>query len=77
MKTQIKNFGKAGVCFFLMSGMVHAQTTKKDSLNEKKIDEVVVVGYKKQRKETLTSSVSSVNSKELLDQNTVNFQTML
>ena len=33
--TQVKNIGKIGVCFFLMSGMVHAQK-KKDSLNEKK-----------------------------------------
>nr|WP_305049991.1 TonB-dependent receptor plug domain-containing protein [Elizabethkingia bruuniana] len=77
MKTQIKNFGKAGVCFFLMSGMVHAQTTKKDSLNEKKIEEVVVVGYKKQRKETLTSSVATVNSEQLQDVTSANFQTML
>ncbi len=74
--TQVKNIGKIGVCFFLMSGMVHAQK-KKDSLNEKKIDEVIVVGYKKQRKETLTTSVSSVSGDQLKDVASPNFQNAL
>ena len=56
--------------------MVHAQK-KKDSLNEKKIDEVIVVGYKKQRKETLTTSVSSVSGDQLKDVASPNFFKML
>lgn len=76
MMTQVKNIGKVGVCFFLMSGMLHAQK-KKDTLSEKKIDEVIVVGYKKQRKETLTTSVSSVSGDQLKDVASPNFQNAL
>lgn len=53
MKTQIKNFGKAGVCFFLMSGMVHAQTTKKDSLNEKRSRKLLSLDTKNNVKKRL------------------------
>ncbi len=64
MKTQFKNFGKAGVCFFLMSGFLSAQTTKKiDTLKEREIEDVVIVGYKTQKKSSLTSAVSIISDK--------------
>lgn len=69
---------KASVVFFLFQGYVQAQTKEgKDSLKEKKIEEVVVVGYKTQRKETLTTSVASVGSDKLKDIATPNFQNAL
>ena len=62
MKTQLKNFGTVGVCFFLMSGFANAQTSKKnDSLNEKKIEEVVLVGYGTQKKTTASGAVANLN----------------
>lgn len=77
MKTQIKNFGKVGVCFFLMSGMIHAQTTKKDSLNEKKIEEVVVLGYKTQRKGNTSESYSLIKKEDLKAVTTPNVANMI
>lgn len=62
MKTQLKNFGTVGVCFFLMSGFANAQTSKKnDSLNEKKIEEVVLVGYGTQKKTTASGAAANLN----------------
>ncbi len=77
MKTQIKNFGKVGVCFFLMSGIIHAQTTKKDSLNEKKIEEVVVLGYKTQRKGNTSESYSLIKKEDLKAVTTPNVANMI
>ncbi|WP_330745793.1 SusC/RagA family TonB-linked outer membrane protein [Chryseobacterium sp. CP-77] len=62
----MKNFTtvlKIAPAFLLASTVMHAQ--KKDSLpQEKKIDEVVLIGYGKQKKTDLTGSISSVTSKD-------------
>lgn len=76
MKVKFTSCMKASVVFFLFQGYAQAQT-KTDSLKEKKIEEVVVVGYKTQRKETLTTSVASVGSDKLKDITTPNFQNAL
>ncbi|AJW64398.1 TonB-dependent Receptor Plug Domain protein [Elizabethkingia miricola] len=78
MKTQFKNFGKVGVCFFLMSGMIHAQTSKKnDTLREREIEDVVIVGYKTQKKSSLTAAVSIISDKKLKDANTSDVSSLL
>ncbi|WP_407499733.1 SusC/RagA family TonB-linked outer membrane protein [Elizabethkingia meningoseptica] len=78
MNTQFKNFGKAGVCFFLMSGFLSAQTTKKiDTLKEREIEDVVIVGYKTQKKSSLTSAVSIISDKKLKDANTSDVSSLL
>lgn len=74
--------GSVGVVFLLMHNFTWAQTqpgkiNKQDSVRSKKIEEVIVVGYKKQRKETLTSSVASVSADQLRDVTNPDFQTML
>jgi len=59
------------VCFFLMTGFIGAQTTKKtDSLEEKKIDDIVIIGYKAQKRSSLTAAVSVISDKKLQDSNT-------
>lgn len=62
----MKNFTtvlKIAPAFLLASTMVHAQT--KDSLTkEKQIEEVVLIGYGKQKKSDLTGSITSVSSKD-------------
>ncbi|MFP3594151.1 TonB-dependent receptor plug domain-containing protein [Chryseobacterium sp. SIMBA_038] len=78
MKNQIKNFKKVGVCFFLMSGIVTAQTVKdKDSLREKEIEDVVIIGYKAQKKSSLTAAVSTISDKKLKDASTSDVASML
>lgn len=79
MSVKRKAISTVGVGFFLMGSLLHAQTTdSKDTIStEKKIEEVVVVGYKQQRKETLTSSVTTVSAEKLQDVTSSNFQTML
>ncbi|WP_312822663.1 SusC/RagA family TonB-linked outer membrane protein [Epilithonimonas sp.] len=60
------NFAKNKAAIFfamalLPSGLVYSQTTNDTVANsEKKIEEVVVIGYGKQRKESVTGSVVSV-----------------
>lgn len=59
------NFGsnKAALFFamaLLPSGIVYSQTKKDTVEKEKKIEEVVLIGYGKQRKEAITGSVASV-----------------
>lgn len=54
----------AGVMFFLGQS-AFAQTTKKDTANTKVIDEIVVVGVQKKKKEEVTQAVSVVNGDEL------------
>ncbi|MFP3590362.1 SusC/RagA family TonB-linked outer membrane protein [Chryseobacterium sp. SIMBA_038] len=44
----------------LPSGLVYSQVKKDTVEKEKKIDEVVIIGYGKQRKESVTGSVASV-----------------
>lgn len=62
----MKNFTtvlKIAPAFLLASSMIHAQT--KDSITkEKKIEEVVLIGYGKQKKSDLTGSITSVSSKD-------------
>lgn len=62
----VKNFTtilKIAPAFLLASTVMHAQ--KKDSLpQEKKIDEVVLIGYGKQKKSDLTGSITSVTAKD-------------
>lgn len=54
-----------------MTGFIAAQTTKKtDSLEEKKIDDIVIIGYKAQKKSSLTAAVSVISEKKLQDSNT-------
>jgi len=62
----VKNFTtvlKIAPAFLLASTVIHAQ--KKDSLpQEKKIEEVVLIGYGKQKKSDLTGSITSVTAKD-------------
>ncbi|MCS3532052.1 SusC/RagA family TonB-linked outer membrane protein [Chryseobacterium sp. JUb7] len=60
----MKNFTtvlKIAPAFLLASTMIHAQT---DSLKEKKIEEVVLIGYGKQKKTDLTGSVTAISAKD-------------
>lgn len=61
----------------LAPSFAFGQDSLTDSLKTKQIDEVVVVGYKTQRKETLTTSVASVAGDQLKDVATPNFQNAL
>ncbi|WET49539.1 SusC/RagA family TonB-linked outer membrane protein [Chryseobacterium indologenes] len=60
----MKNFTtvlKIAPAFLLASTVIHAQT--KDSItNEKKIDEVVLIGYGKQKKTDLTGSITALST---------------
>lgn len=53
---------KIAPAFLLAGTMVHAQTDS--STKEKKIEEVVLIGYGKQKKSDLTGSISSISSKD-------------
>lgn len=54
-----------------------AQNKKKDSLKEKEIEEVVMVGYTKKEKKTLTNSIGSVSEKVLASAPRANVATAL
>ncbi len=59
---------KAAIFFamaLLPSGMVYSQVKKDTVTKEKKIDEVVVIGYGTQRKESVTGSVATVKGDAL------------
>ncbi|MGE4512932.1 MAG: TonB-dependent receptor plug domain-containing protein, partial [Chryseobacterium sp.] len=62
----MKNFTtvlKIAPAFLLASTIIHAQTN--DSVTkEKKIEEVVLIGYGKQKKTDLTGSITSITSKD-------------
>ncbi|WP_374459614.1 SusC/RagA family TonB-linked outer membrane protein [Chryseobacterium taeanense] len=62
----VKNFTtvlKIAPAFLLASTIIHAQTN--DSVTkEKKIEEVVLIGYGKQKKSDLTGSITSISSKD-------------
>ncbi|GJN59978.1 MAG: SusC/RagA family TonB-linked outer membrane protein [Elizabethkingia anophelis] len=61
-----------------MSGMIHAQTSKKnDTLREREIEDVVIVGYKTQKKSSLTAAVSIISDKKLKDANTSDVSSLL
>ncbi len=53
---------KIAPAFLLAGAMLQAQTT--DSLKTKEIEQVVLIGYGKQKKQDLTGSVASVTSKD-------------
>ena len=53
----------AGVLFFMGADAVLAQKTKKDSIGTRNIEEVVVVAYGKQKKETVVGSNLQITSK--------------
>lgn len=54
---------KIAPAFLLAGTMVHAQT-KDSATKEKKIEEVVLIGYGRQKKTDLTGSITSVSSKD-------------
>ncbi|WP_294322295.1 SusC/RagA family TonB-linked outer membrane protein [uncultured Chryseobacterium sp.] len=61
----MKNFTtvlKIAPAFLLASAMVHAQTDS--TTKEKKIDEVVLVGYGKQKKSDLTGAITAISEKD-------------
>lgn len=62
----MKNFTtalKIAPAFLLASTVMHAQT-KDSTAKEKKIEEVVLIGYGKQKKSDLTGSITSVGAKD-------------
>ncbi|WBV52715.1 SusC/RagA family TonB-linked outer membrane protein [Chryseobacterium gambrini] len=62
----MKNFTtvlKIAPAFLLASTMIHAQT-KDSATKEKKIEEVVLIGYGKQKKTDLTGAITSVTAKD-------------
>ncbi len=65
MKVKLKAMRYSiGASFFLMASFVHAQTS--DTLvKEKQIDEVVVLGYKTQKKENASESYSVIGKEQL------------
>ena len=62
MKKQIVSL--ISLSIVLSSAALHAQQ-KRDSLKEKTIDEVVVIGYGTQKKSLSTGAISSVKAKEI------------
>jgi iron complex outermembrane receptor protein len=61
----VKNFTtvlKIAPAFLLASTMIHAQTDS--TAKEKKIEEVVLIGYGKQKKSDVTGSITSVTAKD-------------
>ena len=64
MKTQIKNFGKVGCAFSDVRNDTCPDIEKKnDTLREREIEDVVIVGYKTQKKSSLTAAVSIISDK--------------
>ncbi|WP_027378440.1 SusC/RagA family TonB-linked outer membrane protein [Chryseobacterium daeguense] len=62
----MKNFTtvlKIAPAFLLASTIIHAQT-QDSATKEKKIEEVVLIGYGKQKKSDLTGSITSVTAKD-------------
>ena len=61
----MKNYNtvlKIAPAFLLFGSILSAQTT--DSIGTKKIEEVVLIGYGKQKKSDLTGSITSISSKD-------------
>jgi TonB-linked SusC/RagA family outer membrane protein len=61
----VKNYNtvlKIAPAFLLFGSILSAQTT--DSIGTKKIEEVVLIGYGKQKKADLTGSITSISSKD-------------
>ncbi|MCJ8152527.1 SusC/RagA family TonB-linked outer membrane protein [Chryseobacterium sp. SSA4.19] len=55
-----------GALFFLGYN-AFAQSSKKDTIKEQKIEEVVVVAYGTQKKQSITGSITTINAKQLED----------
>lgn len=53
---------KIAPAFLLAGTMLHAQTT--DTIKTAEIEQVVLIGYGKQKKEDLTGSIASITSKD-------------
>ena len=63
----------AGALFFIGGQVVMAQQKpKKDSLGTKNIDEVVVVAFGTQKKQSIAGSIEKIDSKELVNSQTGN-----
>ncbi|WP_415326416.1 SusC/RagA family TonB-linked outer membrane protein [Chryseobacterium sp. MMS23-Vi53] len=78
MKKQTTILQKIGVLFFLMPGFIYSQNTKeKDSLKEQRIEDVVVIGYKTQKRSSLTAAVSVISDKKLQDSNNSEVSSLL
>ena len=77
MKTQIKNFGKVGCAFSDVRHDTRSDIEKNDTLREKEIEDVVIVGYKAQKKSSLTAAVSIISDKKLKDANTSDVSSLL
>ncbi len=52
---------------YLFVGYQELSAQKKDSLKEKQIEEVVMIGYGSQKKENVTGSIGIISAKELAD----------
>ncbi len=67
---------KIAVIFLFSSALALAQETeispKKDTVSEKKIEEVVIVGYGSVKKTDVTGSISTITTKTLEERNTTN-----
>ncbi|KFC21948.1 SusC/RagA family TonB-linked outer membrane protein [Epilithonimonas lactis] len=58
------NVLKIAPAFLLLGSMLHAQQTTDTAKKETEIEQVVLIGYGKQKKEDLTGSISSITSKD-------------
>lgn len=58
------NVLKIAPAFLLLGSMLHAQQTTDTVKKEAEIEQVVLIGYGKQKKEDLTGSISSITSKD-------------
>ncbi|WP_172277142.1 SusC/RagA family TonB-linked outer membrane protein [Chryseobacterium sp. LAM-KRS1] len=77
MNKRTKRLTTAVSCF-LLCGILSAQTNKKkDTLREKSIEDVVIVGYKTQKRSSLTAAVSIISDKKLKDANTSDVSSLL
>lgn len=58
------NVLKIAPAFLLLGSMLHAQQTTDTAKKETEIEQVVLIGYGKQKKEDLTGSIASITSKD-------------
>ena len=58
------NVLKIAPAFLLLGSMLHAQQTTDTASKETEIEQVVLIGYGKQKKEDLTGSIASITSKD-------------
>lgn len=61
------NILTAAAAFFVGAELISAQTNKADSMKTKNIDEVVVVAFGKQKKETVVGSNTTIKSEAFTD----------